>query len=97
MLGFRLRSGLFAGAPASESSVDGVLSFLVGKWGKMWEEEYCEKKRNWWSGGGCKNPARRTKYEKTINSRRETNYNAKQTPINAGNNLNLKAYCEALN
>jgi hypothetical protein len=32
---------------------------LYRKWGKMWEEEYCEKKRNWWSGGCWKNHARR--------------------------------------
>ncbi|SHN94189.1 hypothetical protein, partial [bacterium endosymbiont of Bathymodiolus sp. 5 South] len=64
---------------------------LYRKWGKMWEEEYCEKKRNWWSGGGCKRHARRTKYEDTIDSRSETIYSANQATINAGNNLTVNA------
>jgi hypothetical protein len=57
----------------------------------MWEEEYCEKKRHWWSGGGCKRYARRTKYEDTIDSRSETIYSANQATINAGNNLTVNA------
>ncbi|CAB5506887.1 hypothetical protein AZO1586I_1703, partial [Bathymodiolus thermophilus thioautotrophic gill symbiont] len=64
---------------------------LYRKWGKMWQEKYCEKKRNWWSGGGCKRYAYRTKYADIVDSRSEVVYSINKAAISAGNNLTINA------